>query len=87
MAVLCPAPAALIALQTASLQPFLPIILEFPRWVEILRYPRQSLIARTAPVNDAKEQQDENVESHVGWHGSAGLQDVILVLRARRNAP
>ena len=87
MAVLCPAPAALIALQTAYYNHSCQSSWNFPRWVEILRYPRQSLIARTAPVNDAKEQQDENVESHVGWHGSAGLQDVILVLRARRNAP
>ena len=57
-------------------------------WVlEILRYSGQSrgdYFARNSLMNKSKEQQDGG-GSHVGPHASAGLQDVILALLARRN--
>ena len=60
---------------------------EFFWVVEILRYLRQSrgdYFARNSLMNKSKEQQDGG-GSHVGPHASAGLQDVILALLARRN--
>ena len=62
---------------------------EFFWVVEILRYLGKSPgdgigDARNALMNKSKEQQDGG-GSHVGPHASAGLQDVILALLARRN--
>ena len=62
---------------------------EFFWVVEILRNLGQSPgddigEARNALMNKSKEQQDDG-GSHVGPHASAGLQDVILALLARRN--
>ena len=91
MPVLCFAPpGALIALQIASLQPFLAnhAGIHLGIRVEILRYLGQSPSdARNALVNKPKEQQDHDGGRHVGPHASAGLQDVILALQAHRNAP
>ena len=58
-------------------------------WVEeILRYlgksPGDDGCARNSLMNETKEQQNGG-GSHVGPHASAGLQDVILALLARRN--
>ena len=60
---------------------------EFFWVVEILRYVGQSrgdYSARNSLMNKPKEQQNGG-GSHVGPHASAGLQDVILALLARRN--
>ena len=84
MPVLCPAPDAIIALQTASLQPFLTKQEFFLRYLG--QSPCEYVVARNALMNKSKEQQDDG-GSHVGPHAYAGLQDVILALLARRNVP